>query len=148
MFKSINGGKLPERATKYSAGFDVFSNEDIMIIGAGQTAMIGLGIAIDEQSEIYQELYKSDLLNSYYVELHPRSSTFLKGLICNIGVIDMDFVSLEIKLIVHNSTQELFVVNKGDKIGQLIIKRHEGLLLPLEYTKNNIRVGGTGSTGK
>ena len=24
MFKSINGGKLPQRATKYSAGFDVF----------------------------------------------------------------------------------------------------------------------------
>ncbi len=27
MFKSINGGILPQRATIYSAGFDVFANE-------------------------------------------------------------------------------------------------------------------------
>lgn len=34
MFKTINGGQLPQRATKYSAGFDVFANEDV-VIGAG-----------------------------------------------------------------------------------------------------------------
>lgn len=36
MFKSLNGGVFPQRATKYSAGFDVFSNEDVTI-GAGET---------------------------------------------------------------------------------------------------------------
>ena len=47
MFKSINGGRLPERATRYSAGFDVFANEDV-VIGAGETKLVGLGIALDD----------------------------------------------------------------------------------------------------
>ncbi len=32
-------------------------------------------------------------------------------------------------------------------MGQLILKRHEGLLLPREYTLDIGRVGGIGSTG-
>ena len=46
MFKTINAGQLPQRATKYSAGFDVFANED-MVINAGETKAIRLGIRLD-----------------------------------------------------------------------------------------------------
>ena len=49
MFKQINGGKLPQRAKKYSASFDVYANEDV-VIGAGETKLVGLGIAIDTEA--------------------------------------------------------------------------------------------------
>ncbi len=37
-------------------------------------------------------------------------------------------------------------IKRGDKIGQLILKRHEGYLLPAQYTINAERIGGFGST--
>ena len=46
MFISINGGNLPIAQTKYSAGYDVFSNEDVEIL-ARSTRVIGLGVKID-----------------------------------------------------------------------------------------------------
>lgn len=44
-------------------------------------------------------------------------------------------------------TNPPFQIKKGDKIGQLILKRHEGYLMPIEYTKDEERNGGFGSTG-
>lgn len=46
MLKTINGGIQPTKATKYSAGIDLYANEDV-VIGAGETVMIGVGVTID-----------------------------------------------------------------------------------------------------
>lgn len=174
MFKSISGGKLPERATKFSAGFDVFSNEDV-VIGAGETKLIGLGISIDD--DLYDYLYcynermevnydSDDCLSkvhyfktNHYFALHIRSSLRAKGLTTlGTGIIDMDFVyPNEIKMIIHNPINRFgdfpilsdeYEIKKGDKIGQLILCRHEGWLLPSEYTKDDERTGGFGSSGE
>lgn len=144
MFKSINSGKLPERATKFSAGFDVFSNVDT-IVEAGSTSFIPLGIAIDLSN--WEERYKENvLLPTHYLALHIRSSLRARGLTSlGTGIIDMDYED-EIMMIIHNPSKELYAIGRGSKIGQLIICRHEGFLLP-EYTKDDKRVGGFGSTG-
>jgi len=158
MFKTVNGGKLPERATKYSAGFDVFANED-MVIGAGETKLIGLGICLDQLwIDQTPELYSI----SSYLELHPRSSLRLKGIGGGVGIIDMDYRD-EIKMVVTNMVSNThllevyqewahcnhstYKIKKGDKIGQLILKRHEGWLLSAEHTKDVERTGGFGSSG-
>lgn len=165
MFKSINGGKLPERATKYSAGFDVFSNEDV-VIGAGETVLVGLGICLDWNQIDLIALGNLDcnsvvMMQNYYLELHPRSSLRAKGLGGGVGIIDIDYRH-EIKMVISNPIVGLFYqqgwdrydlleeykIKKGDKIGQLILKRHEGYLMPLEYTKDEQRSGGFGSTDK
>lgn len=163
MFKSINGGILPQRATRYSCGFDVFANED-MVIGAGETKVICLGICLDlEQLSGYDSC-------AHYLELHPRSSLRAKGLGGGVGIIDMDYRD-EIKMVIANPALKIkkneitnaledfgisvkndfvyedFEIKRGDKIGQLILKRHEGWLLPAEYTKGEERNGGFGSTG-
>lgn len=104
MFKSINGGLLPQRATKYSAGFDVFANEDVTI-GAGETVLVGLGIALDGEilsigdndwfcANDGDEMKDSTafMATEYYLELHPRSSLRAKGLGGGVGIIDMDFI--------------------------------------------------------
>ena len=77
----------------------------------------------------------------------------------------------EIKMVIHNPIAKLvnfqgeytealgmsdilaqtsigYEIKKGDKIGQLILCRHEGWLLPEEYTKDEERKGSFGSTGK
>lgn len=168
MFKSINGGRLPKRATKYSAGFDVFANEDV-VIGAGETKMIGLGIALDrsymEKGFYVNGAWYPDLIDTHYFALHIRSSLRAKGLTSlGTGIIDMDFTH-EIKMVIHNPFREYksfldyftgfcreevqrILIKKGDKIGQLILCRHEGYLLPSEYTKDEERTGGFGSSGK
>jgi len=137
MFKSINGGLLPQRATMLSAGFDVFSNEDI-VIDASETKIIGLGIQLDQSVRLLE----------YYFELHPRSSLRAKGLGGGVGIIDIDFKD-EIKMIITNPSdrQERYTIKKGDKIGQLILKRHDGNLMPMEYTQQIERNGGFGSSG-
>jgi len=104
----------------------------------------------------------SVLQEKYYLELHPRSSLRAKGVGGGIGIIDIDYRD-EIKIVLSNqitdvvSTEEgvyyngvdnysAYQIKRGDKIGQLILKRHEGYLLPAQYTLNAQRTGGFGST--
>ena len=186
MFKKLTADAiLPKRQTRFSAGFDVFANED-KVIPAGQTELIGLGIAIDLDDWYYEISYRharknnnshiasaniayqsvEDFKNKFLLELHIRSSLRAKGLTSlGTGVIDIDYPD-EIKMVVHNpvtlegysiddryrlcvptSCDYSYKINKGDKIGQLILKRHEGYLLPQEYTLDNERVGGFGHSG-
>ena len=173
MFKSVNGGILPKRFTKYSCGFDVYANED-KVIAAGQTELIGLGIAIDleqikgrfigaylsdnEADEYFDEHAFTEFKERHYFELHIRSSLRAKGLTSlGTGVIDMDF-DQEIKMVINNpitdpfawlgvDDQSEYAINKGDKIGQLILLQHAGYLMPDEYTLDNERTGGFGSSG-
>ena len=190
MFKQINGGKLPQRAKKYSASFDVYANEDV-VIGAGETKPIGLGIAIDNSliqgDVLIMDKTSALLLNCHYLELHIDDRLVEKGLIAPPKIVNLDCVD-EIKMVVHNpikyyknfkkvkpdgdsnreyfyitdngligdniwenshSDNELYeegrifktweqakyykdnhvcTIKKGDKIGQLILKRHEGVI--------------------
>lgn len=189
MFKKLTeDALLPERATKNSAGFDVFANENV-VIGAGETKLIGLGVSLCDD-EIDKAIFqnnqflsgdpcKIEILNGittnfksmHYFALHIRSSLRAKGLTSlGTGIIDMDYRD-EIKMVIHNPIAKLvtfqdgyvetlglsdvlaqssigYEIKKGDKIGQLILCRHEGWLLPSEYTKDEERNGGFGSTGK
>ena len=164
MFRSINGGILPQRATKYSAGFDVFANEDV-IIGAGETKIVSLGVAIDHEYTAFSHTFKA----TSFLELHPRSSLRASGLGGGVGVIDIDYQE-EIKMVLTNPVNAALVtymigrahgwdmpdfplpqdvqriIKKGDKIGQLILKHHGAGLLPQEYTLDVERTGGFGST--
>ena len=190
MFKKLTPDAiLPKRQTRFSAGFDVFANED-KVIAAGQTELIGLGIAIDLAQESAYEMmgltvYGSDraivekitkFKSTYYLELHIRSSLRVKGLTSlGTGVIDMDF-DQEVKMVINNPMVAVqcipiksgsgeyigdeyksegfgdlefgaYEIKKGDKIGQLILLPHAGYLMPQEYTLDNERVGGFGSSG-
>jgi len=152
MFKTINEGKMPTRATKYSAAVDLYANEDV-VIGAGETAIIGLGVCIDIQkftSDI-TDAYKDEGLEvvlekienfklSHYLELHPRSSLRAKGLISGVGIIDLDYKD-EIKIIIHNPIIGAYLspikLNDGDFIGNEIILEGMSYEGNDKYTINN-----------
>lgn len=98
MFKKLTADAiLPQRQTRFSAGFDVFANED-KVIPAGQTELIGLGIAIDKDylyslGDMGEFNSNAEFLQRHYFALHIRSSLRAKGLTSlGTGVIDMDFI--------------------------------------------------------
>ena len=165
MFEILEECCTPKRGTKYSAYIDLFSAEDV-IIGAGETKVIKLGVKLDLEEIINgnDEVYNNPdkFLKSHYLEVALRSSLGAKGLIIanGIGVIDLDYPN-EIGLIVHNPTKiayekaedtsgyvecdDNFIINKGDKVAQCTLKEHKGYLLG--YESDVVRVSGFGSTG-
>jgi len=174
MLKTINGGKLPTKGSKFSACVDLYANEDV-IIRAGETVIVGLGVCIDiqyvernrytEQNNIEESWMQ--FLKTHYFQLEPRSSLRAKGLIAGTGVIDIDYQN-EIKIILHNPIVKNEILNyiwannpniaedrqvntdytikKGDRIAQIMLKRHETNLLNINTDEK--RVGGFGSSGE
>lgn len=123
MFKVLVEGYEPTRGSKHSACVDLHASEDV-VIGAGETKLVGLGVAIDKDKldkAIYRELvhivgiedadhpsvekdaFEDMWLNSHYLQLMLRSSLGKKGLILpnGVGIIDLDYED-EIKMIIHN----------------------------------------------
>lgn len=142
MFLSVNGGKLPEASTKFSAGLDVFANEDCDV-WAGFTEIIKLGIKLD-----LEEIKKLDIAHNHFLMLSVRSSMRVRELSSlGEGIIDLSYPD-EIKIILHNHSKNgMIKVKKGDKIGQLILIQHNDRAT-WKYRQTDVeRTGGFGSSG-
>ena len=127
MLKALYEHTTPKRATKYSAYIDLFSAEDV-IIGAGETKIIKLGVKLDLDKlaktlydvsysyiiKAHNKLLQEDFhnfLQKHYLEVALRSSLGVKGLIIanGIGIIDLDYPD-EIGLIVHNPLNDIDLI--------------------------------------
>ena len=112
----FDGYKKPERAHYNDSGADVFAAKDI-IIPAGKVVKVPTGVG-------------TELPNGYDIVIHCKS-----GL--NRG---------EIHAILYNTTNEDFIINAGDKIGQIVVR-------PVIYAEfvddlgEERNTGGFGSTG-
>jgi len=93
-----------------------------------------------------------DIPEGYKLEVYARSGMAAKHSISVTnapGQIDEDYVD-EVKVILHNHSNGVFIINHGDRIAQMgveeVIKAdvYECLEKPLQKTD---RVGGFGSTG-
>ena len=165
MFKVFKGGQLPTRGTKYSACVDLYANEDV-VIGAGETVLVPLGVCIDEDS-LYRQLsgigyfdsetktsiLLSDFKKSHYLQLMLRSSLSKDLIIANgVGVVDLDYRD-EIMVRVHNplDTYKTFEydnveIKKGDRVAQIALLEHKSYLFGIDTEDE--RTGGFGSTNK
>ncbi len=143
MFISVDGGKLPQASTKYSAGLDVFANEDVEI-WAGASEVVKLGIKLD-----LDYINKNDLQNNHFLMLEVRSSMRMKEISSfGVGIIDLDYQD-EIKMIIHNHSKfSPVIIRKGDKVGQLLLMVHNPYATWKYRQTEQDRVGGFGSTGK
>lgn len=182
MFKVLDEACKPTKGSKYSAAVDLYAREEV-IIEAGETKIVPLGVCIDENFFIYEigninvtcngEI-KSDenssdkidtFIKSHYLQLEPRSSLRADGLIVGTGIIDMDYKD-EIKIIIHNQSMkkvfvplaghenvgnrhmienDRYIIKKGKKIAQILLKEHKTYLMGIESEEE--RTGGFGSTG-
>ncbi len=138
--KGIN---LPERKTKYSAGYDVECAEDVIIPsfkkGANPT-LIKTGIKAYMQDD--------EVLMLYNRSSNPKK----KGLILanSVGVIDKDYYGNpdndgHIMFAFYNIKDEDIVIKKGEAIGQAVFQKY---LVTDDDKAEGERVGGFGSTTK
>ena len=126
---------MPFRATKESAGVDLFSCHDGNIEPHSKRMIdIGLSVKIPE---------------GYYGRIAPRSGLAVRHSIdVGAGVIDSDYRG-NINVILFNHGDEKFKYNKGDKLAQLIIEKI-ALVEPfgIDSLDNTERgINGFGSTG-
>jgi len=150
--KGITDDFCPSQARSADTGFDVKAavfdaegNPSSITIQPGERALISLGI-------------KCFIPSGWWLQLNPRSSTFVKlGLVGLVGVID-EMYEGEIKFAVHNMQSTPVTINHGDRAGQLIpYQRHRVKMKFIsneEYDRmsaareNDRGAGGFGSSGK
>ena len=133
-FKKLSpSAVVPTKAHQSDAGFDLASVEDITIEHNSRHA-IDTGIAVEVP------------LGYYGMVLGRSGNTMRKGLVGQTGIIDTGYYDA-IKVMAFNTTDEQIKINKGDRVGQLLIVPH--LMCDFEegdFTADN-RGGGFGSTG-
>lgn len=142
---------LPTRGEPFATGWDVraaFTDKKILRVRPGEYFKIPLGFRVCAPE-------------GWWLELHPRSSSFIKKYMHNlIGIIDEHFF-FEVSFVgqyipdIHSMGQDL-IINFGDRIGQVIpIQRVEMSVESLSNKefddicreKMAVRNGGFGSTG-
>lgn len=140
--KIINqsSNSLPEYATTGSSGMDIRASLDIaQTLSPFERVLIPTGLFIE-------------LPAGYEAQIRPRSGLAIKqGITClnTPGTIDADYRG-EIKIILINLSQQMQVIEPGDRIAQLIIQQVDKAVwkevTKLEITERN--AGGFGHTGK
>ncbi len=131
--------ELPSYQTVASAGMDLrANNEDSIMLKPLERAIIPTGIRIE-------------LPVGYEAQIRPRSGLAAKhgiSLVNSPGTIDADYRG-EIGVIVVNLSNESFTVEKGERIAQMVIAKHEQAqwVLVDELGESERGTGGFGSTG-
>lgn len=100
----------PTRATTGSVGFDLRSNEEI-ILPSRKITIVKTGIKVQPPV-------------GTYVRLASRSSLASKGIVVHGGVIDPDYTG-ELRVILHNWSHNHVIIKKGMKIAQMIVEKAE-----------------------
>lgn len=162
--------QLPQRGTRYSAGYDLYSAEDVLIPSLVRSVSAHTG---GENSFVLSQIkdylkenpvlkpvlvstgVKIRLHGNCYLSISARSSLPLNALliVANApGIIDADYYNNsynegEIFVQLLNLSPHDIILQKGDKIAQGVIQKYETLSeegsLPFKQ-----RRGGFGSTGE
>lgn len=139
--KVINkgGNPLPAYATALAAGLDVRADnaEPIVLQPLGR-AIVPTGLYLEIPA-------------SYEVQVRPRSGLAAKRGVTVLnapGTIDADYRG-EVCVILVNLGQEAFVIERGERIAQLVLARHEVIEWEesTELADSERGAGGFGSTG-
>ena len=138
--RNESSNELPSYSTIHSAGMDLRANnsEDI-VIKPMERILVPTGLYIE-------------LPVGYEAQIRPRSGLAIKHGITVLntpGTIDADYRG-EIKVILVNLSNEPFIIKTGERICQMVVAKHEVVVLEeVEILENTERgAGGFGHTGK
>jgi len=134
--------KLPVRAHDSDAGLDLFSIEDAVVKARGRL-LVKTGISIQ------LPFGHIELPFGYYGQVASKSGLSVKhGIEVGAGVIDEGYTG-EVMVMLYNHSDDDFVINKGDKIAQLLVKPVSYCdVQQVNYVSDSDRGnGGFGSTG-
>lgn len=137
--KEAEGLPLPHFQTDGSVGLDLYAavDEPVQIpIGQGKLISTGLRLSIPL---------------GYEAQVRPRSGLALKhgiGVLNSPGTIDSDYRGI-VGIILFNFGSEPFVVNKGDRIAQMVFNKieHPEFEVVHEIDQTDRGDGGFGHTG-
>ena len=140
--KKINKSSysLPSYATEASAGMDLRANlTESISIQPLERKLVPTGLFME-------------LPMGYEAQIRPRSGLAFKHGITVVnapGTIDADYRG-EIKVALINLSQDVFVIEPGERIAQMVIARHETVeWSEVEELSDSSRgVGGFGHTGR
>lgn len=124
--------KLPKRATKGSAGYDIFLPRTLTF-PAKSVIIVDTGV-------------KTKIPKGFVMNIYPRSSIGIKKqlmLANTVGIIDSDFHDT-IKLAVYNYGDETVTLNANERIAQAVTIPYITDGSKVHATRN----GGIGSTGR
>ena len=131
---------LPERGSSFAAGYDLFADvKEVLEIQSHKTAMIPTGLAMEIPEGYFGGIFARSGLASKE-SLRPANC---------VGVVDADYRG-EVKVALHNDSDELRTITPGQKVAQLVVVP----FLSVEFDEvdslsDTVRgAGGFGSTGK
>lgn len=113
----INKSKnsLPAYETTHAAGMDLRADiEETVQLKPMERKLIPTGLYIE-------------LPEGFEAQIRPRSGLAFKhgiGIVNSPGTIDADYRG-EIKVLLINFSTEVFEINNGDRIAQMVVARHE-----------------------
>lgn len=131
---------LPHYSTEGSSGMDVRAAvENQILLSPGKVILVPTNLSVE-------------IPNGYEIQVRPRSGLAAKhgiGILNTPGTIDADYRG-EIKIIMMNFSDDDFLINRGDRIAQLVVaKVYKAELIETEELIDTDRgSGGFGHTGK
>lgn len=146
VIKLSSDAYLPKRQTKYSIGYDLYSNIDVSV-PSNTIVKVDLGIKII----FYRNKHTGDV---FYGQIVGRSGLSARGITVIAGLIDPDYEGA-LNVVIFNNSKEEYKIKRGDRIAQLILVKYNLYETSLYdenenfiETSNTVRVDGFGSTGK
>lgn len=130
---------VPSYATAGSSGMDLYADvKDRLVIEPNQIKLVSCGIYLS-------------IPFGYEAEIRPRSGLALKhgiSLVNSPGTIDSDYRGL-LSVIMINLGKESFVIRRGDRVAQMVIKEtiRAELVEQPELDETVRAAGGFGHTG-
>ncbi len=134
------GGELPAYKSEGAAGMDLKANiESNIVLRPMERKLIPTGIAIE-------------LPTGYEAQIRGRSGLAIKngiGLVNGVGTIDSDYRG-ELQVILINWGEEDFVIEKGQRIAQMVISKFEKVEIEIVDSLGRTQrgEGGFGHSGK
>ncbi|WP_461450073.1 dUTP diphosphatase [Mucilaginibacter sp.] len=141
IIRVINKSKnsLPAYETLHAAGMDLRADvESTVTLAPMERKLVPTGLHIE-------------LPEGFEAQIRPRSGLAFKfgiGIVNSPGTIDADYRG-EIKVLLINFSSEVFEINTGDRIAQMVVAKHEKVdWEEVEVLNETSRgVGGYGHTG-
>ena len=123
----------PKRAYVNSAGYDLFADDSIEVL-PNSRAVVSTGL-------------RMQIPKGYYGQISPRSGLALKnGVIAFNGTIDSGYFGV-VYVLLFNFSFEKFVVEKGNRIAQIIFKKCESVSFSFEdlnfYSERGVKSFGS-----
>ena len=137
---AVSGVKLPTRSDNRSAGYDFYSNEDVVIP--------------PNSTHVFDTQVKAYMPDDEYLALYVRSSIGIKKnlhLLNTVGICDSSYYSNQqndgsILIALRNYGYEPVEISKGERIAQGIFCKY--YTTDDDKPLSDVRTGGIGSSGE